>query len=242
MRRFKMVAALVAGIVWLAVPVDAWAQNRDKAWEVFPFLGYLSLSNPDFGDALVARPDIPNPGQTTLTLNRSEIDDPLSLGLRFGFNWTKHHMIEFAFGGAATDARLFQTIQVLNNTTGMVSSTTQLDQDLSVDVMYGDVSYVYNFFLLRRDKVVPYVAGGVGIVITSVFGLTAQPTLRPILDEFIGETNDVTYNIGGGVRIFGSEKVGFRIDLRQYRYSPENRVEQDFLQLSMGVTLVLGGP
>ena len=242
MRRLKVVAALVAGMAWLAVPVEAWAQNRDRAWEVFPFLGHLSLSSPDFGDDFIVRPEIPNAGEATLTQNRSEIDDPISFGLRFGFNWTKRHMIEFAFAGSATDARIFQTITVVDSATGAVISNNQFNQDLSVDIMFGEVSYVYNFFLQRRDKVVAYVAGGVGVVITSVFGLTAEPTLRPIMDEFIGETNDIAYNVGGGIRFFGSEKVGFRIDLRQYRYSPENRVEQDFLQLSMGVTLVLGGP
>jgi hypothetical protein len=242
MRRFKMLAVLVAGMVWLAVPGEAWAQNRERAWEVFPFIGHLGLSNPGFGDTLEARPDFPNPGETTITLVSSEIDDDLSLGLRFGFNWTKRHMIEFAFAGSATDARLYQTTTVVDNASGSVVSRTPLEQDLSVDIMFGEVSYVYNFFLHRRDKVVAYVAGGAGVVITSVFGLTAEPSLRPILDEYIGETNDFSYNVGGGIRFFGSEKVAFRIDLRQYRYSPENRVEQDILQLSMGVSLILGGP
>jgi hypothetical protein len=151
-------------------------------------------------------------------------------------------MIEFAFGGSATDAKLIQTITVEDNAGVIPPSSTLVDEDLSIDIMFGEVSYVYNFFLHRRDKVVAYVTGGVGVVITSVFGLTAEPTLRPILSEFVGETNDISYNVGGGIRFFGSEKVAFRIDLRQMRYSPENRVDQDILQLSMGVSLVLGGP
>jgi len=241
MRRFRVLAALVAGIAWLAVPVEAWAQNRDKSWEVLPFIGYLGLSSPDFGDTLQARPGIPVTGQSTLTLVHSEIDDDLSLGLRFGFHWSRRHMIEFAFAGSATDARVSVTNTVLDNTTGGVVSRTTISEPLSVDIMFGEVNYVYNFFLQRRDKIVPYVTGGATVVITSVFGLTAEPGLRPIFDTYVGETNDFGYNVGGGIRIFGSEKVGFRIDLRQIRYSPEDRIDQDILQLSMGVTLVLGG-
>jgi len=247
MRRFRMLAALVAGIAWLAVPVEAWAQNRDKAWEVFPFLGHISLSQPGFGDSLEVRPGVPvppappNPGQSTLTLDQSEIDDDLSFGLRFGFHWSKRHMIEFAFAGAATDARGTATNTVLDNGTGNPVSTTSVSESLSVDIMFGEVNYVYNFFLQRRDKIVAYVTGGATVVITSVFGLTAEPDLRDIFDEYVGETNDVGYNVGGGVRFFGSEKVGFRIDLRKIRYSPDNRIDQDILQLSMGVSLVLGG-
>jgi hypothetical protein len=150
-------------------------------------------------------------------------------------------MIEFAFAGSATDARIFLTNTVVDNTTGDVESISPISESLSVDIMLGEVNYVYNFFLQRRDKVVAYVTGGATVVITSVFGLTAEPELRPIFDQYVGETNDFGYNVGGGIRIFGSEKVGFRVDLRQIRYSPEDRVDQDILQLSMGVTLVLGG-
>jgi outer membrane beta-barrel protein len=236
-----MLAALVAVTAWFAVPGEAWAQNREKAWEVFPFLGYLNLSNPGFGDALVVRPNIPTPNESTITLVSSEIENDLSLGLRFGFHWSKRHMIEFAFAGSATTANLSLTDTVVDKASGSSTSTT-VGESLSVDIMYGEVDYVYNFFLHRRDKIVAYLSGGGGVVITSVFGLTAEPRLRPILDAYVGETNDFSYNVGGGVRFFGSEKVAFRIDLRQIRYSPESRVEQDILQLSMGVSLILGGP
>jgi hypothetical protein len=241
MRRFLIPAALVAGLAVFVPPDEAAAQNREKAWELYPYLGQLNLSRPGFGDTLEVRAGIPTPAETTTTVVSSEIDDDLSLGLRFAYHWTNHHMIEFAFAGAATDARLFHTKTVTNTSTGAIVSVTPIQQDLSVDIMFGDVNYVYNFFLHRRDKVVAYLSGGVGVVITSVFGLTAEPDLRPILDEFVGETNDFMYSVGGGMRFFGSEKVGFRIDLRQMRYSPDNRVEQDILQISAGVSLVLGG-
>lgn len=241
MRRFMMLAAVVAGMACLAVPGEVWAQNREKAWEVFPFLGQLSLSKPDFGDTLEVRPGIPVAGQRSISLFTSEIDDDLSLGLRFGFNWTKHHMIEFAFAGSATNARIFNTTMVVDNASGAPVSSTPIEQELSVDLMFGEVNYVHNFFLHRRDKVVAYLSGGAGVVITSVFGLTAEPVMRPVLDQFVGETTTLSYNVGGGIRFFGSEKVGFRIDLRQYRYSPEKRADQNILQLSMGVSLVLGG-
>ncbi len=242
MRRFMMLTAFVAGMTWLAVPGEAWAQNRERAWEIFPFLGHLSLSTPGFGDVLEVRPDTPSPGQTEIIIVNSEIDDDLSLGLRFGFNWTKHQMIEFALAGSSTDAKLFHTTTVQDAATGAVQSVTTIEEDLSVDILIGEVNYVYNFFLHRRDKIVAYLSGGAGIVNTSVFGLTAEPLLRPILDEHVGESSDFTYNFGGGIRFFGSEKVGFRVDLRQFEYSPSNRVDQDILQISMGVTLILGGP
>jgi hypothetical protein len=241
MRRFIMLAALVAGVAWLGMPGEAWAQNREKAWEVFPYIGHMSFSDPDFGDTVEIRIDTPNPGETEITMVESEIEDEPAIGLRFAYHWTKHQMIEFAFEGTSTDATIMHTTTVEDSGTGMVQSVTPLQEVLDVDIITGQINYVYNFFLHRRDKIVAYVSGGVGVVNTSVFGLTGEPDIRPILDEFVGETNDLMYNFGGGVRFFGSEKVGFRVDLRQVQYGPDNRDNQDYFEISAGVSVILGG-
>lgn len=240
MRRFSLRAALVFGVILIGLPVGARAQIREKSWELFPYLGHVAYSHPDFGDTVEVRIDTPNLGQTETIIIQSSIDDSLSIGLRFGYNWTKHQMVEFSFGGGSTDAFLTHITTVVD-TAGVVQSMKTLNETLSVDLLYGEVNYVYNFSLHRRDKVIAYLTGGLGVASTSVFGLTGQPEIRPILSEFVGEENNLALNYGAGIRFFGSESVAFRLELRQVEFSSSNRVDQDFLEISMGVSLILGG-
>jgi outer membrane beta-barrel protein len=241
MRRYSLRAALIFGVILIGLPVGARAQIREKSWELFPYLGHVAYSHPDFGDTVEVRIDTPSLGQTEAIIIQSSQDDSLSIGLRFGYNWTKQQMVEFSFGGSSTDAFLSHTTLVADTVTGVVQSVKVLSETLSVDLLYGQVNYVYNFSLHRRDKVIAYLTGGLGVASTSVFGLTGQPEIRPILSEFVGEENNFALNYGAGIRFFGSESVAFRLELRQVEFSSSNRIDQDYLEISMGVSLILGG-
>ncbi len=70
-----MVAAVLGGVC-LASP--ARAQNREKAWELYPYLGYAH-----FGKS-------------------AGLKDNTSFGFNFAYNWSKKQEIEFGFGGAST--------------------------------------------------------------------------------------------------------------------------------------------
>jgi hypothetical protein len=158
-----------------------------------------------------------NPYAGTLRFNKVEgeelLEDTWDLGFRFGFHWTKHQMIEFGFyGGATEDGQ---------------------NLGIDVDLLGGQVNYIYNFFLTRRDRVVGFATGGVGVLNTSSFGFVSDPDL-------IGEQLEFTYNYGLGIRLFGGPRSGFRFDVRSTTFDDEG-VQVRFLEAVVGMTIVLGG-
>jgi outer membrane protein with beta-barrel domain len=184
----------VLGFIFVlgALTTEAKAQNREKAWEINPYAGVLWFDKVE-GEQL--------------------LNDTWDLGFRFGYHWTKSHMVEFGFyGGATTDG---------------------LDQGIDVDLLGGQINYVYNLFLSRRDRVVGFATGGIGVVNISSFGFVSDPDL-------IGEQIEFTYNYGLGLRLFGGQRAGFRIDLRRTSFS-DNGVDIHFLEAAVGMTIVLGG-
>ncbi|MCZ6696901.1 MAG: outer membrane beta-barrel protein, partial [Acidobacteria bacterium] len=113
---------------------------------------------------------------------------------------------------------------------------------IKADFLSLHLNYVYNFFLHHRDKVVAYVTGGIGINNLSTFGSDVDTALQKMLSELVGEENNITYNFGGGLRIFASKKVGVRFDLRQVAYEVNATDSDDYLEFQFGVTMILGGP
>lgn len=192
MKRQVLKGVLGFILVLGALSTEAKAQNREKAWEINPYAGVLWFDKVE-GEQL--------------------LNDTWDLGFRFGYHWTKSHMVEFGFYGAAT--------------------TDGLDQGLDVDLLGGQINYVYNFFLTRRDKVVGFGTAGIGVLNISSFGFVSDPDL-------IGEQIESSYNYGLGLRLFGGERAGFRIDLRRTSFS-DNGVDIHFLEAAVGMTIVLGG-
>ena len=187
----KRVLPLVAVLSLGTLASPAFAQNREKAWEINPYFGSMKFSEVD--------------GQKV-------IDDTWDLGFRFGYHWTKKQMVEFGFFGGSTDSP---------------------DIDVTVDLLGGQIDYIYNFFVHRRDKVVLFVDGGVGLINTSSFGFVEDP-------EAIGDEVHFSYNFGGGIRVFGGPRAGFRADLRRVNFS-DSDADINFLELTVGLTVVLGG-
>src|SRR4029077_10527998 len=164
----------------------------------------------------------------------SSIQDSLSYGFRFGYNWSKKQMIEFGFGGTATTATLFvhKTVyDVSSGPPGTVTTDQHKAEDVSIDLIVAHINYVHNFFLQHRGKVVAFATGGVGLLNSSIFGQTADPDLQPALDLLVGDENVFMYDYGGGIRIFGGEKAGFRFDARQVRYTSNSRGNQDHIEI-----------
>lgn len=224
---------------------QAWAQNRDKAWEVGAGLGWIKFGSPHLGDGttVVLVPSA-TPPRREVGVVTSDIDDSMSYGFRFGYHWTKSHMIEFGFSGTATNGVFHQHKTVFDTTApppDVVISDVTKSENVSIDLIVGHANYVYNFFLHHRGKVVGFVTGGVGIVNTSIFGQTADPDLQPILDGLVGDENAMMFDYGAGIRFFGSEKAGLRFDVRQVRYDSSSRTKQDHIEVGLALTLVLGG-
>lgn len=82
MRRLLMkgVVLMFAALAGMAAP--ALAQNREKAWEINPYAGYLSFEKAE--------------GEKVL-------DNTWDIGMRFGYHWTKRNMVEFGFFGGSTN-------------------------------------------------------------------------------------------------------------------------------------------
>lgn len=235
---------LLACLAATAMAGPAWAQNRDKAWEVTPELGWVFFGSPHLGDGTTDVTAVAGGNsRRTVQVTTSTVDDSLSYGFRFGYNWSKKQMVEFGFGGTATTGTIFQHKTVTDITTPppVVLSDTRKQENVSIDLIVAHANYVRNFFLQHRGKVVAFVTGGVGLVNSSVFGQTADPDLLPTLDSLVGDENTFMYDYGGGIRFFGSEKAGFRIDARQVRYDSGTRGRQDHLEVGFALTLVLGG-
>ena len=193
MRRLAGRVALfaVAAVAGFVGP-SAWAQNREKAWEINPYGGYLQFSKVEGEQAF---------------------NDTWDLGFRFGYNWTKHHEVEFGFFGASTD-----------DGEGL---------DLSIDLLGGQVNYIYNFFLQRRGRVVGFGTAGMGIINVSSFGFTADP-------DAVGDNVNPSYNYGGGIRFFGGQRAGFRFDVRRVVFT-DSDVDVKYLEAAIGMTIVMGG-
>jgi len=171
---------------------SAWAQNREKAWEINPYAGHMAFSKVEGEQAF---------------------KDTWDLGFRFGYNWTKHHEVEFGFYGASTD-----------NGEGL---------DLTIDLLGGQVNYIYNFFLQRRGRIVGFATIGAGLVNVSSFGFVSDPDL-------VGDSVDPSYNAGLGIRFFGGERAGFRFDIRRVLFTDAG-VSVGYNEIAVGMTIVLGG-
>jgi hypothetical protein len=190
---------LPAGIALFAVMAvagflgpSARAQNREKAWEINPYAGYMAFSKVEGEQAF---------------------NNTWDLGFRFGYNWTKHHEVEFGFYGASTE-----------NGEGL---------DLSIDLLGGQVNYIYNFFLQRRGRIVGFATIGAGLVNVSSFGFVSDP-------ELVGDSVDPSYNAGVGIRFFGGERAGFRLDIRRVLFT-DSDVDVGYTEAAVGMTIVLGG-
>jgi OmpA-OmpF porin, OOP family len=193
MRRLSARLALFAVVAVAGFLGPAtWAQNREKAWEINPYGGYMYFSKVQ--------------GQQAL-------NNTWDIGFRFGYNWTKHHEVEFGFFGAST-----------NDGEGL---------DLSIDLLGGQVNYDYNFFLQRRGRIVGFGTAGLGIMNVSTFGFVSDPNA-------VGDNLSSSYNYGGGIRFFGGQRAGFRFDVRRVAFK-DNGVDVKYYEAAVGMTIILGG-
>jgi hypothetical protein len=78
MRRWSVRSFLLLTVVWAGWAEPAWAQNREKAWELYPYVGYFQFNK------------------------KAGLKDSPSYGLNFAYHWTKKQEIEFGFEGTST--------------------------------------------------------------------------------------------------------------------------------------------
>jgi len=193
------------------------AQNREKAWEVTPYFGFMTLGST--GEL--------NGVPTSADTAELTVENDYTFGFRFAYHWTKKHEVEFAFGGMGS--------------TGQLDSNNHGSQGYQQDILTGRVDYIYNIPLHRRDKIMGYLTAGLGVVNISTFGQSADLDLQAMFESFVGDENVPMYDFGAGIRFFGSPKVGVRFDVRRSAYTSGTTGDYDFLEYTVGLCLILGG-
>lgn len=78
MRRWVVRGVVAAAAASACLGGTAWAQNREKAWELYPYVGYIQFEK------------------------KANLEDHSSFGLDFAYHWTKYDEVEIGFGAAST--------------------------------------------------------------------------------------------------------------------------------------------
>lgn len=159
----------------------AQAQVTSGSQEIHVYVGEA------FGDDLTDR---------RVSGRRPEIDDDVTYGVRYGYNFSDARGIELSLGRTNT------------------SVTELAGRDVDFDLTTFDVDGIYH--VGSSEKFVPYVLAGIGYVNGDLD--------RPIVGVAPGvgavridDDNAFTFNAGVGAKWFVSNSVSLRLDLR-YRY------------------------
>ena len=158
----------------------AMAQVTAGSQEVHAYVGEA------FGDDITDR---------SITGRTPELDDDLTYGLRYGFNFTDAWGLELSLG------------QTNTSVTGLAGRDTDLD------LTTFDVDAIYHFN--TGSPFVPYVLAGVGYASADldrpIIGTVGAAPVR------IDNDNGFTLNAGVGAKYFITDNVSLRLDAR-YRY------------------------
>lgn len=175
----SLVGLAAAGALLLAT-APANAQVQPKTQEVHVYAGEL------FGDDLT---DTAISGQTP------ELDDDLTYGVRYGYNFNQSWGLELSLG------------QNLNSVTGLAGS------DVDIDVSTVDLNAVWHFN--PQSRFVPYVTAGAGYAAADLdFPLQGTVNGQPVSIE---DDNGFSLNAGVGAKYFATDRLMIRLEAR-YRY------------------------
>jgi len=171
----------LSAIAALAIhTAPASAQVQEGSQEVDVYGGEL------FGDKLTDR---------AISGTRPELDDDITYGIRYGYNFTNSFGLEVALGNAAS------------------SATKLAGQDIDLDLTTLDFDAVWHFE--TGTKLVPYVLAGAGYAKSNLDRpITGTVNGQPVsLDDDEG----FTLNAGVGAKYFVADNVLIRLEAR-YRY------------------------
>lgn len=180
MKVLLKVTGLAAASALLFGALPASAQVQSGAQEVAAYGGAL------FGDDLT---------DVRITGQQPKLDDDVTFGLRYGYNFTDAWGIESSVGYSP------------NKVKGVVGG----DIDLNLTTL--DVDGVYNFN--PTGRIVPYALAGVGYAFADldrdILGVVGAQPVR-ITDE-----DGFTLNAGFGAKFYATDHLLFRLEGR-YRY------------------------
>jgi outer membrane beta-barrel protein len=160
--------------------LPASAQVHAGSQEVDAYAGEL------FGDDLT---------DLRITGRKPKLDDDVTFGLRYGYNFTDNWGIEGSLGYSP------------NKVTGLAGG------DVDLDLTTLDIDGVYNFNL--GNRFVPYVLAGAGYASANLdHDLLGTVNGNPVT---IRDDDGFTLNAGVGAKYFATDHLLFRLEGR-YRY------------------------
>jgi outer membrane beta-barrel protein len=179
MRRKTLIGLAVLGALALdAAP--ALAQVESRSQEMSVYAGEL------FGDDLTDR---------QISGRTPQLDDDVTYGVRYGYNFTNSWGIEASLGQTAS------------------SVTDLVGRDIDLDLTTLDLDAVYHFN--TASPLVPYLVAGVGYASSDldvpIVGLVSGAPVR------IDDDNGFTANAGAGLKYYVNDRFLVRLEAR-YRY------------------------
>jgi outer membrane beta-barrel protein len=124
-----------------------------------------------------------------------ELDDAVTFGVRYGYNFTQAWGLDFSLGRTNT------------------SVTKLAGRDVDLDLTTFDADAIYHF---NGSSFVPYVLAGIGYV-SGDLDRPITGTAPGVAVVRIDDDNAFTFNAGVGAKWLVSDQVSLRLDLR-YRY------------------------
>lgn len=179
MRRETLIGLAVLGALAINT-APAMAQVESGTQEVHAYGGEI------FGDDLT---------DTTISGRQPKLDDDVTYGVRYGYNFTDTWGIELSLGQTAS------------------SVTNLIGGDVDLDLTTLDVDAVWHFN--SGSQLVPYLVAGIGYASADldapIVG-TANGALVRISDD-----NGFTLNAGAGLKYYATDRFLVRLEAR-YRY------------------------
>ncbi len=167
------------------------------------------------------------PGSTALARNEDGSWEVGAYVLNSSFD--NDSTIEDGFGGGVRGAYHFQAKHALEIEIDSVQGENTFTS-VDVDVLKYSIGYLHNHFIKGHEKAIPFTTFSVGVV---------------DLDDGTETSTSTLYRLGGGVRYWFTDHVGFRLDARIYRWRGDGTIvpRQGVFSFDMavGMTFLFGG-
>ena len=135
-----------------------------------------------------------------------------------------------SFGFGVRGGYHLRAIHVLEGSLDLTSADHKDVPGVSIDINKFSVDYVRVFLVKGHEKITPFASFGLGV--TNV-------------DDGTNSASSTSYRAGGGFKFYFKPRVGFRFDVKAYRWHGDGKVapQDPFFSMdaTFGVTFLVGG-
>ncbi|MEW5806491.1 MAG: outer membrane beta-barrel protein [Acidobacteriota bacterium] len=140
------------------------------------------------------------------------VDDTPLLGLKLGFNFSKHLEGEFVYSLGTINSDSFQIIN---------EDVRYLDADEDDDIAHWSANFVFNFKPIK-EKFIPYAEGGMGRLrikrTYNVWSDNPGTGATEYVGRWIDSQSSPSYLFGGGFRYYFKKRFAFRLEVAGVQY------------------------